>query len=137
MKKTILALLAAVAVTASAQAQTAGGFAPAQTADGLAAAQTGGGFAGPGAGVSATTVAEALKLRDDSFVTLRGRIVAGLGDEKYVFQDATGSVTVEIDDDEWRGITVTPETTIEITGELDKEFFEAPKIDVKSFRVVP
>lgn len=128
MKKTFFALLAALAVIASAQAQTAGGFAP---------AQTGGGFAGPGVGGAATTVAEALKLRDDAFVTLQGRIVSALGDEKYVFQDATGSVTVEIDDDEWRGITVTPETTIEITGELDKELFEAPKIDVKSFRVVP
>ena len=127
MKKTILAILAALAVIASAQAQS-GGFSP---------APTGGGFAGPGAGLSATTVAGALELRDDAIVTLRGRIVAALGDEKYTFQDATGSVTVEIDDDEWRGITVTPETTIEITGELDKDAFEAPKIDVKSFRVVP
>ena len=66
-----------------------------------------------------------------------GRIVASLGDEKYTFQDATGSVMVEIDDDEWHGITVTPETNLEISGELDKEIFETPKIDVKSFRVLP
>ena len=119
MKKTILALLAAVAVIATAQAQT------------------GGGFAGPGpGGNAATTIKEALKLRDESMVVLQGRIVASLGDEKYTFQDATGSVMVEIDDDEWRGITVTPDTTIEIVGELDKELFEATKIDVKSFRVV-
>ena len=119
MKKTILALLAAVAVLSTAQAQM------------------GGGFAGPGPGNSATTVKEALKLRDDSIVILQGRIVASLGDEKYTFQDATGSVMVEIDDDDWRGITVTPETNLEISGELDKELFETPKIDVKSFRVLP
>ena len=119
MKKTILALLAAVAVLTTAQAQM------------------GGGFAGPGPGNSTTTVKEALKLRDDAWVVLQGRIVASLGDEKYTFQDATGTVMVEIDDDDWRGITVTPETTLEISGELDKELFETPKIDVKSFRVIP
>jgi uncharacterized protein (TIGR00156 family) len=120
MKKMVLALLTLLSVLAMSQAQT------------------GGGFAGPGANAnSATTVKEALKLRDDSIVILQGRIVASLGDEKYTFQDATGSVVVEIDDDDWRGITVTPETTIEITGELDKEVFEATKIDVKSFRVLP
>ena len=119
MKKTILALLAAVAVLSTAQAQT------------------GGGFAGPGPGNSATTVKEALKLRDDSWVVLQGRIVASLGDEKYTFQDDSGTVMVEIDDDDWRGITVTPETNLEISGELDKEIFETPKIDVKSFRVLP
>lgn len=120
MKKMILALLISLSVLATAQAQT------------------GGGFVGPGANANgATTVKDALKLRDDSWVVLQGRIVASLGDEKYTFQDDTGSVMVEIDDDDWRGITVTPETTIEISGELDKEMFEATKIDVKSFRVLP
>lgn len=129
MKKTILALLAAVAVIATAQAQTGGGFANPPPNPG--------GFAGPGPGNSALTVKDALKQRDDSWVVLQGRIVASLGDEKYTFQDATGSVVVEIDDEDWRGITVTPETNLEISGELDKELFETPKIDVKSFRVLP
>lgn len=127
MKKTMMALLAAVAVVATAQAQTGGGVANPNP----------GGFAGPGPGNSALTVKDALKQRDDSWVVLQGRIVASLGDEKYTFQDASGSVMVEIDDDEWRGITVTPETNLEISGELDKEMFETPKIDVKSFKVLP
>jgi hypothetical protein len=33
--------------------------------------------------------------------------------------------------------SVTPETNREISGEQDKELFETPKIDVKSFRVLP
>ena len=119
MKKMILALLMSLSVLATAQAQV------------------GGGFVGPGANAnSAMTIRDALKLRDESWVVLQGRIVASLGDEKYTFQDDTGAVMVEIDDD-WRGITVTPEPTIEISGELDKELFEATKIDVKSFRVLP
>lgn len=98
-------------------------------------AQTGGGFAGPGSASSATTVQQALSMRDDSPVVLTGKIVSSLGDEKYLFRDATGEIIIEIDDDEWRGITVTPDTTLEIVGEVDKEFMDKTKIDVDSFSV--
>ena len=74
-------------------------------------------------------------MRDDSIVVLTGKIVNSLGDEKYTFQDSTGQIIIEIDDEDWHGIKVTPENTIEIVGELDKELFEQPKIDVKSFSV--
>ena len=43
-----------------------------------------------------------------------------LGDEKYTFQDKTGSVTIEIDDDDWDGVDVTPADLVEIQGEVDK-----------------
>ena len=100
-----------------------------------ALAQTGGGFVGPGAGVSSTTIQEALSMRDDAPVVLTGKIVSSLGDEKYLFRDATGEIIVEIDDEDWRGLTITPETTLEIVGEVDKEFMKKTKIDVKSFSV--
>lgn len=100
-----------------------------------ALAQTGGGFVGPGAGGSATTVQQALSMRDDTPVVLTGKIVSSLGDEKYLFRDATGEIIIEIDDDDWRGITVTPDTTLEIVGEVDKEFMDKTKIDVNSFSV--
>ena len=98
-------------------------------------AQMGGGFEGPSAEKNATTVAEALKLSDEAYVTLTGKIVNSLGDEKYTFRDETGDVVVEIDDEDWRGIKVTPENTITINGEVDKEMFEPTKIDVDSFSV--
>lgn len=100
-----------------------------------ALAQTGGGFVGPGAGGSATTVQQALSMRDDTPVVLTGKIVSSLGDEKYLFRDATGEIIIEIDDDDWRGITVTPDATLEIVGEVDKEFMDKTKIDVNSFSV--
>lgn len=79
-----------------------------------------GGYTGPSA--AAMTVAEAKKLSDDTPVVLVGKIEKSLGGEKYLFTDNTGSVTVEIDNDDWRGLTVNDKDTVEIRGEVDKEF---------------
>lgn len=99
-------------------------------------AQFGGGFEGPRApSLKSITVKQALSMRDDSMVVLTGKIVNSLGDEKYMFRDNTGEVMIEIDDEDWRGIKVTPNDTLEIVGEVDKEFMEQTKIDVKSFTV--
>ena len=93
-------------------------------------------FEGPsGVNNSVITVKQALDLRDNSRVALRGHIVNSLGDEKYTFSDGTAEVMIEIDDEDWRGRKVTPENTIEIFGELDKEMFEPTKIDVDSFNI--
>ncbi len=88
-----------------------------------------GGFQGPG--LEPSSVSEALKLNDDTPVVLIGQIEKSLGDEKYLFKDATGSVTVEIDNEDWRGVNVTPKDTIVIQGEIDKDFFKT-EIDVDS-----
>ncbi len=88
-----------------------------------------GGFQGPG--LEPSSVSEALKLNDDTPVVLVGQIEKSLGDEKYLFKDATGSVTVEIDNEDWRGVNVTPKDTIVIQGEIDKDFFKT-EIDVDS-----
>ena len=84
-----------------------------------------GGFvddSGRSAASGALTVEEAKERRDDSPVQLQGQIVRALGDEKYVFRDASGEIVVEIDDDVWRGITVGPGDEVEIRGEIDKDF---------------
>ena len=117
MKKIFLTLLAVIASVSVAKSQAMGGF------------------EGPSANQNATTVAEALKLGDEANVTLTGHIVNSLGDEKYTFKDATGEVIVEIDDEDWRGVKVTPENTVTINGEVDKEMFEPTKIDVDSVSV--
>lgn len=118
MRKTLLTLLTIFVSTSVANAQTVGGF------------------EGPSATENTTlTVAEALKLSDEANVTLTGQIVNSLGDEKYTFKDATGEVIVEIDDEDWQGRKVTPENTITISGEIDKEMFEPTKIDVETFTI--
>ena len=78
------------------------------------AEQKGGGFTGPS--VEVITVEQAKDLKDDTFVILRGNIKQNI----YVFTDNTGSVNIEIDEDEWNGLEVGPEDTVEIRGEVDK-----------------
>ncbi len=85
----------------------------------LAPAQKGGGFTGPND--SQVTVAEALKLPDETRVTLVGKIQKQLAHEKYQFSDATGSITLDIDDKRWRGLTIGPDDTVRVSGEIDKD----------------
>lgn len=86
-----------------------------------------GGFQGPGLSVS--TVADALNMSDDTAVILEGKIEKSLGKEKYVFKDQSGSVTVEIDNEDWNGMTVTPQDIVILKGEVDKDFLKT-EIDV-------
>lgn len=108
-----LVLTFAVASNANAQAQNLGG-----------------GFQGPT--IASTTVADALKFNDDTPVVLVGNIQKNLGNEKYQFADKTGTIVVEIDDEDWRGQVVKPENTVEIRGEIDKELLGTPEVDVDS-----
>lgn len=87
-----------------------------------------GGFQGPG--LSVMTVSEALKLNDDTPVKLSGKIEKSLGNEKYLFKDATGSITIEIDNEDWNGVNATPDTEIVITGEIDKDMLRDAEVDV-------
>lgn len=94
------------------------------------------GFVGPQIeNLNITTVKEISKLFDDTHVILQGKIVNDLGDEKYTFADETGEIIIEIDDEDWNGLTVTPETTVQIYGEVDKGLFKKTKIDVDSIKV--
>jgi len=88
-----------------------------------------GGFNGPGPAL--LTVQQALEMRDDARVSVKGNIVGSLGDEAYTFKDATGTIEVDIDNEVWRGQTIAPEDVVVISGEVDKEWNHA-SIDVSS-----
>lgn len=83
-----------------------------------------------------TTVQDVSKLRDDTTVFMRGKIVNSLGNEIYTFMDETGEIKIEIDDEDWNGVTVTPETLVQISGEVDKGIFKKTKIDVDSINIM-
>jgi uncharacterized protein (TIGR00156 family) len=127
MKKiaAMTAILALVSMPVLAAGQ--GGFTgPSSTAQG-------GGFTGPSGAV--TTVTNAKSLRDDTWVTLRGKIVERISDDLYKFQDASGVVNVDIDHKRWNGVTVGPQDTVEIQGEVDKDW-NSVEIDVKQIRKI-
>ncbi|HSD70501.1 MAG TPA: NirD/YgiW/YdeI family stress tolerance protein [Woeseiaceae bacterium] len=89
-------------------------------AAGVAANAQTGGFKGPD-NRQVVMAAEVADLPDDAEVRLTGYVVRNIGDETYEFRDDTGTIIVEIDDEDWKGLEVTPEQRVEITGEVDQE----------------
>ena len=82
-----------------------------------------------GQSVTPSKVRNVKKMRDDTNVVLVGKIEKSLGGEKYQFTDETGSIIVEIDEEKWMGLEIGPTDTVEIYGEVDKDW-ERIKIDV-------
>lgn len=98
------------------------------------------GFKGPVSGSQAANVAEALKLPDNARLTLTGNIVSKLAGSKdeYIFRDTTGEIQVEIDAKVFQrlGTDITPETTVRISGKMDKDFAKNPEIEVRHLEIV-
>ena len=103
----------------------------------LALAQTNGGFIGNSENITITTVNQIENLADETYVTMQGNITSQVGHEKYMFKDSTGTIKVEIDDDDWHGLTVGPEDRIQIQGEVDKSWTKPTKIEVDSIQIIP
>lgn len=109
---TLLALGAA-----SAPAQPAGYTGPSATP----APPAQGSYSGP-SHLPLMTVKQLLDTgRDDQHARLQGRIVSHDGGDRYSFEDGTGRLTVEIDDEDFPpGQTVSAEQRVELAGEFDK-----------------
>ena len=66
---------------------------------------------------------------DEMDVTMRGRITKMLGQDKFIFEDETGTIVVELDDDkDWSHIQ--KDQIIDIHGEIDRDA-NSIKVDVK------
>lgn len=125
MLKSSLVLLAALSAAPS--------FAAYQNSTGAGM----GGFSGPSQ--APVTVAEVKKysvMQDDTPVVLVGRITGSVGGEHYSFKDNTGEITIEIDHKDWHGVNVSPQNTVKIYGEVDKDFSQDPKVDVKRVEII-
>ena len=92
-------------------------------------------FVGPGATTDVVTVKSIANMKDDVDVTLEGNIIKKTGSEHYIFKDPTGEIEVEIEDENFKGIKVTPQTKVKIRGEVDKEW-RSRTIDVDSVELV-
>ncbi|MGQ5628480.1 NirD/YgiW/YdeI family stress tolerance protein [Edwardsiella piscicida] len=105
--------------------------------NGSAAGYGSGGFSGPAAGaVSTAEINGYTWMQDDKPVVLEGKIVRSLGGKHYVFSDAKGETMVEIDNDEWRGIQVTPQNRLRLYGTVDKEMAEQSSVDVDRIEIL-
>lgn len=94
-------------------------------------------FAGPGAPDAPTTVQAILDSPDDDqTVMLQGVLLEKVGHEKYAFSDETGQIRVEIDDDVFPPRRITPDSTVDIYGEVEKDFLRSPEVDVERMTIV-
>lgn len=96
-----------------------------------------GGFKGPNTVVEVDTVAKALKASDEAPCVLEGKIIsAGPKRDGYVFEDATGKITIELDAKLFQGRTVTPENKVRLYGEVDTKTSRPSEVDVEWFEVL-
>ncbi|MGL6152726.1 MAG: NirD/YgiW/YdeI family stress tolerance protein [Aeromonas sobria] len=89
-------------------------------------------YNGPEHNVSAS---EVKSQRDESWVTLQGKLVKRLGEDSFMFRDSTGEIMVEIDDESWVGQEISPNDTVRISGEVDQDWSDV-KVDVSSLSKV-
>ena len=90
---------------------------------------------GVNAKISRLSIADAIKLADDSYVSVVGNIEKKISSDKYLFKDTTGSIIVEIDDEKWNDINLSTKDTLELTGEIEKKF-NSVYLDVHSLKKV-
>jgi len=95
-------------------------------------------FVGPGTSKPVDVKSILAHPVDDTWVTLRGHLLQKVGRDKYTFGDKTGQIRVDVDDKYFpNGVTITPTTHIQISGEVDVEHYRSPEIDVKNMVVLP
>lgn len=73
------------------------------------------------ADVKISTVKDAMAMPEDAMVSLEGKIQKRVKKDKYIFEDSTGEIEVEIDRHIWQGQSVASTDTVMITGEVDHD----------------
>jgi len=58
---------------------------------------------------------------EDTMVYIQGYLIQNLGNEMYTFQDDSGTITVEIDDDLLSPAATAPNTLVWIAAEVNKD----------------
>jgi uncharacterized protein (TIGR00156 family) len=81
----------------------------------------GGGYTGPSS-ISVKKAKEVKNMSHDTNVVLEGRIESYLGNEKYLLNDGSDTIILEIDNDVWNGLEVGPDDIVIVYGEVDRKF---------------
>ena len=90
------------------------------------------GFSGARVEAKTVTIAELANMNDDAKVYVTGKLTRELGDDKYELKDDSGAtVTVKIKPRLFEGITVNPNDTLIIYGDLDKGDYGSLKVEAK------
>ncbi len=86
--------------------------------------QMGGGFLNGGFlfSESPSKVADAASWNDDQPIVLEGKIIKQVGRKDFVFQDASGELTLEIVGRAWHGQTITPNDQVKVVAGVEKSW---------------
>ena len=66
------------------------------------------------------TVTEVMSLPDDTPVVMRGYITKNMGNNIFVFEDDSGTIMLEIDEEDWNGNTVRVDDVVTVYGNVDQ-----------------
>lgn len=103
----------------------------------LAATSASAQYAGPGASPAIANIKEVLSSApDNARVELVGYVTRQVGKEKYIFNDGTGEIRVEIEAEDFPKVRIDEKTKLRIGGEVEKEFLQSPEIDVDHITVL-
>lgn len=83
------------------------------------------------------TVGQALKAKDETAVTLTGKIVRKTKAEYYELKDHTGTINIEVDDDLVNAAKLKAGTQVKVIGEVDTHRYKPTDIDVVTVEILP
>lgn len=76
------------------------------------------------------TIAKAKTLKDETGVTLKGTIVRQVMGDEFELKDATGMITIDIDDEIWQRMQLKAGDRVKVMGEVDTHRSKATDIEV-------
>ncbi|MFT3958223.1 MAG: NirD/YgiW/YdeI family stress tolerance protein [Desulfovibrio sp.] len=104
----------------------------------LQSAAVAAGFEGPGVAATVTRAVDVLGAQDDAPCVLEGRLVEKLPRRKhrYLFEDHSGQVVVEIDNKIFEQLTITPKDKVRLQGHVDWNRKRPNEVEVDSISVM-
>ena len=96
------------------------------------------GFEGPGVAATVTRAVDVLGAQDDAPCVLEGHLVEKLPRRKhrYLFEDHSGQVVVEIDNKVFEQLTVTPKDKVRLQGHVDWNRKRPNEVEVDAISII-
>lgn len=76
------------------------------------------------------TIAQAKKLADETGVTLKGTIVKHISGDDFELKDSTGTIVLDVDDDQWKPMKLKAGDKVRVVGEIDTHRIKPTDVDV-------
>ena len=96
------------------------------------------GFVGPGVSPTLTRAADVLDAWDDAPCVLEGHILEKIPrKDRYLFEDESGRVVVEIEHGIFGHLTVTPQDKVRLVGHVDWSAKHPNEVEVDALAIIP